>query len=445
MSWLADHYVVDHTDEVIGLIVTKNLRINSECWWAFGRELALTDKEQLDSGKLSQWISILLACAPDYAEPHLLEWLATRCGKEGNIALATELFLSMGSCRLTIKSSYPREGEEHASRFDVSTPLRSQHFEFNEVWQNQLKPNLAAIAPSLLSGVVGKMEEIHRIRSPWNKDEHDWGDPTWGRSAIEPHEQDNYPEAIDVLIDAARDTLEWLAGHQYILFESWVERLIASDAPLLRRLAIHALTVHPNKSPDEVLTWLLTRLGLHALGERHEVYRAAFLNYPKSSGPVRKTVIQAMADHKVRDAVSLASLSNVARRQLPVLGRNTSRTQQEVQRPLLTVDECLRMAGPVKRMKDGRGVIEEAGDVIIYVAGLPAIYRRQPLYFQDAIFQVLLRIRTPVAWRVAIAGIALLTVGFISSALGLRVNTTNGIPGRTLPDYRRALSLRAST
>ncbi len=53
----------------------------------------------------------------------------------------------------------------------------------------------------------------------------------------------------------------------------------------------------------------------------------------------------------------------------------------------MTVDECLRMPGPVKGVKDGRDVIESPGDMIIYVAGFPAIYGRQPLYFQDAIFQ----------------------------------------------------------
>jgi type IV secretion system protein VirD4 len=60
-----------------------------------------------------------------------------------------------------------------------------------------------------------------------------------------------------------------------------------------------------------------------------------------------------------------------------------SRTFQEVQRPLLTVDECLRMPGP---KKDASGQIEEGGDMVIYVAGYPAIYGKQPLYFKDAIF-----------------------------------------------------------
>ncbi|CFB60483.1 Conjugal transfer protein TraG [Pandoraea apista] len=60
-----------------------------------------------------------------------------------------------------------------------------------------------------------------------------------------------------------------------------------------------------------------------------------------------------------------------------------SRTVQEVARPLLTPDECLRMPGP-KKSPDGR--IEEAGDMVIYVAGFPALYGRQGLFFDDPIF-----------------------------------------------------------
>jgi type IV secretion system protein VirD4 len=65
------------------------------------------------------------------------------------------------------------------------------------------------------------------------------------------------------------------------------------------------------------------------------------------------------------------------------LGTHVSTTMQEVQRPLLTPDECLRMPGP---KKDAQGLITEPGDMVIYCAGFPAIYGRQPLYFQDPTF-----------------------------------------------------------
>lgn len=70
-----------------------------------------------------------------------------------------------------------------------------------------------------------------------------------------------------------------------------------------------------------------------------------------------------------------------------------SRTTQWVQRPLLTADECLRLPGPVK---DARGHITQPGDMLVFVAGFPAIYGRQPLYFADAIFKERAALPAPV-------------------------------------------------
>jgi type IV secretion system protein VirD4 len=60
-----------------------------------------------------------------------------------------------------------------------------------------------------------------------------------------------------------------------------------------------------------------------------------------------------------------------------------SRTYHEVQRPLLTPDESMRMQGPTK---DGSGMIVKPGNMVIYCAGFPAILGQQPLYFQDDTF-----------------------------------------------------------
>jgi type IV secretion system protein VirD4 len=67
---------------------------------------------------------------------------------------------------------------------------------------------------------------------------------------------------------------------------------------------------------------------------------------------------------------------------------------QEVQRPLLTPDECLRMPGPIK---SAAGDITQAGDMVVYMAGYPAIYGKQPLYFKDPVFQARASIPAPKA------------------------------------------------
>lgn len=69
-----------------------------------------------------------------------------------------------------------------------------------------------------------------------------------------------------------------------------------------------------------------------------------------------------------------------------------SKSLQEVQRPLLTVDEALRMPGP---QKDAQGHITTSGDMVVFAAGRPAIYGRQPLCFQDPVFQARAEIPPP--------------------------------------------------
>jgi type IV secretion system protein VirD4 len=70
-------------------------------------------------------------------------------------------------------------------------------------------------------------------------------------------------------------------------------------------------------------------------------------------------------------------------RRVGIFDNQVSRHMQEVQRPLLTPDECMRMPAPVK---DKSGEITAPGDMVIYVAGQPMIYGKQPLYFKDKVF-----------------------------------------------------------
>jgi type IV secretion system protein VirD4 len=102
------------------------------------------------------------------------------------------------------------------------------------------------------------------------------------------------------------------------------------------------------------------------------------------------------ADHLSK----LTGQTTISKEQITTSGRRTSallsqvsRTIQEVQRPLLTPDECLRMPGP---KKNDDGLIEEAGDMVVYMAGYPAIYGVQPLYFKDPVFSARASIPAPV-------------------------------------------------
>lgn len=64
----------------------------------------------------------------------------------------------------------------------------------------------------------------------------------------------------------------------------------------------------------------------------------------------------------------------------------------EVQRPLMTPDECSRLPGP---KKDKEGKITLAGDMLVFAAGFPPIYGKQILFFKDPVFHARSKVPPP--------------------------------------------------
>ncbi|MBN1516715.1 DUF4020 domain-containing protein [Candidatus Sumerlaeota bacterium] len=298
-EWLAQHFAINHPDEVFEIVATHGLRLSPALWWSIGRKIGVMREKPLEEPALKRWATILLTSAPANADHHVLTWLAERCASQGCIELTLMVFMAMSEHRLSVKPGFvwpDEEGSKHR-RLDVECPLRADHWSLNEVWTKHLRPHLARVAQPLLSGVALRLEEMHSELSAWDKASREWDPVSYRRSAIEPHDQDRHPDAVDVLVDVARDALEWLAANSPVLLDAWIERLVTSDVPLLRRLAVHAITVHSELSPEERLKWLLDRLDLHELSEHHEVHRAVALSYAAAAASARKAVLDAILVH----------------------------------------------------------------------------------------------------------------------------------------------------
>lgn len=128
--------------------------------------------------------------------------------------------------------------------------------------------------------------------------------------------------------------------------------------------------------------------------------------------PNRLETAKHLSDLTGQTTIVKEQISTSGKRASPLLNQVTV-TTQEVGRPLLTPDEAMRMPSP---KKDAAGMIVEPGHMVIYVAGFPAIYGVQPLYFQDPVFQaraavpppkVSDRTQTPDAGRVSLAAVEL--------------------------------------
>jgi len=111
----------------------------------------------------------------------------------------------------------------------------------------------------------------------------------------------------------------------------------------------------------------------------------------------------AYAPNKLETAEVLSRMvgqTTVVRQQVTISGLRAgggnrgqrSESMQEIQRPLITADEVMRL--PSAR-KDEHGNVLEPGHLLVFAAGQAPIHGRQILYFRDPVFQQRARIAAP--------------------------------------------------
>ena len=308
-NWVTQHFAIEYANDIFEILAEHGLNLNPALWWSISRELRFTKNKQLNNSVLRKWITILLASAPSQADPHCFLWLAELCSEQGCIELTLKVFIAMSEHRLKISLGFAWSNEKSGEgrRLDASCPLRADHWTLSRVWSEHLKPHLGIVAQPLLINVSIELEKIHSDLMTWDRASRDWDPMSYRRSAIEPHDQDQHPEAIDCLIDAAREALEWQADNKPTLLDTWIEQFVISDVPLLRRLAIHAVTEHPEWSPEKRLEWVLKRVGLHGLSEHHEVHRAVALNYKSAVDQARQSIVESILSYTLPKSQNLSA------------------------------------------------------------------------------------------------------------------------------------------
>ena len=300
--WLINHFTYEHADKLFLLIGKHNMRLNPLFWERLGWKLGEDEANSLDERTLSRWISLLLATVPVHMRPNeILRRLGVHCMQRDMLNSLLQIFDTMMVSHLLLEEGvgWPDDDADDADDanipIDVELPLIGEEYQLRGLWDGGLKPNLPQVVSPLFEWIIGRLEEQYLTQNSWQMASRKWEMASDGRSAIEPHEQDEYPESVDVLIDAARDCLEWLISNQIETAARWCERLVGSDAPLLRRLAVHGLSKRDDLTPDDKIDWLLTHIGLHDLPAHHETFRAVRLVYPMISLESREALIRAVS------------------------------------------------------------------------------------------------------------------------------------------------------
>ena len=300
--WLAERFAFRYADELFLVIAEHPTRLHPYFWWELGRKKESDKQDPPDGKHLSRWVSLLLATTPVNADDFVLASLGERCAKNGLMDSLLQVFDAMAGSRLSLKSgsTWSDDGQE-GPPVEVALPMVGEQYGLNRLWEIIQEPNLAQVAAPLLGIVIRRLEEQHLTLCAWQKANRKWDPESFHRSAIEPHEQNNRHRATDVLIDAARDCLEWLASNQAGTATRWCDQLVGSEVPLLRRLAMHTLSARTELAADQKIDWLLKHIDLHDFPAHHEIFRAVKLAYPGASPECRIALIKSVLAHRWPD------------------------------------------------------------------------------------------------------------------------------------------------
>ena len=167
-----------------------------------------------------------------------------------------------------------------------------------DVWESHLAPRIHVVAEQLLSAVLARLRDRHRRECDWESATREFSSGNLYRNAIEARNDDShYYDSSDVLIDAARDCLSYLVENEPLVAGSYLDQMVRADAPLLRRIAVHAAARRTDLSADQKIQWLLDHVGLYDRACEREASSLMERTYSDASDDQRKLVLAAVEDH----------------------------------------------------------------------------------------------------------------------------------------------------
>ena len=285
VSWIADQYILSEESSGIALRAFREKLWPPDTWYAITQ--ALFAYKGAFPKWLNPWLLLVLQNAPT-RQHDLLDMMLVDKDWSANFDLALAVFEDR--TRPHLKRAFDFGNATDQPRFEVD--LCGDEYWLTDNWTNIFAPVLEQHFAQLLSLTTEQISRAYRMLR--GLDPHRPFDRvTFSRSAIEPHEQDSHREPIDVLIDAARDSLEAALSHDSALAEGYLEVWGSSPNTILRRLAAHGWRVRTDVGTDAKLVWLLGQGLLYDVPLQHEVFHLIRDALPAASDDVARKLVDA--------------------------------------------------------------------------------------------------------------------------------------------------------
>lgn len=289
-EWIADKYLIQETDALLSLIQRQGQFLNPLLWNMLARELhAATPRPEAST--ISRIIPTLLKSSHPFNHIEHLNYLLMECNAPGHATVALLIFEYLTSPCVNLQPSFALEEDERskAPSLEIDT-LGDEHW-LQEAWKKIFEPNIEKYASELEFIASAQLLKADLLLKSYRGPE-TFDSISYRRSAIEPHEQDRYPGKVDVIINAARDSIVYLIKNEPDSAVPIINRWYESNPEIMKRVAIHALADTTTIPADDKIQWLMNRELLFDTGCVHEVFRVLKLAYPQAGDGVKDDLLK---------------------------------------------------------------------------------------------------------------------------------------------------------
>lgn len=292
-QWVVDNYVTVPSLSPLALRAMRDKAWTPATCQTIIRGL-LSHHKEMDAS-FAPWLVIALQHTRD-SRDDMLDVLLAEHGWSNDVSLAILLFENR--TRPILKSGF-NFGGDVLPRFD--SDLAGDEYWLTKAWSDAFIPMLPNHLAPITDMISEQIVRLYRTQGSV-ANSRDFDPLSFRRSAIEPHGQDRFREAIDVLIDGARDCIEYALANDVSLADRFIDGWADSDYSLLRRFAIHAWRVRTDRSSDEKIEWLASRNWLWEMPLQHEVFLLLRDAIPEASDALIATTIESIVAGPATDS-----------------------------------------------------------------------------------------------------------------------------------------------